>query len=70
MHWTEILTIILVGSYLIGMVIYFTIRRSKGQSMEELTCPFAANNGERLKKQFAKAKKREARHGNKSKSHI
>jgi len=69
MHWTEILTIILIISYLAGMIIYFAARRSKGQSVEELTCPFAAHSGERLKKQFAKAKKREAKLRHKSKIH-
>jgi hypothetical protein len=69
MHWTEILTIILIISYLVGMIIYFAVRKSKGQSMEELTCPFAPFGGEKLKKQFAKAKRIEAKQRHRSKIH-
>ncbi|MCI1245025.1 MAG: hypothetical protein LKG11_03690 [Bacilli bacterium] len=61
MHWTEIVTIALLTGYAAFMIAYLVRRRKKGESLEELNCPFASGDAKRLVKEFRKAKKREER---------
>ncbi|MCI2111634.1 MAG: hypothetical protein LKK13_04760 [Bacilli bacterium] len=59
MHWTEIVTIALLTGYAAFMLAYLVRRRKKGESLEELNCPFASSDAKRLVKEFRKAKRRE-----------
>lgn len=57
MHWTEIVTIIIIGAYLLIMAIYLGHKMIKGEHLNEIGCPFRLN-GKKIRKEYMKAQKK------------
>ena len=45
MHWTEIVTIVLVASFLLAMGIYYGRKINRGESFEECSCSSKKKKG-------------------------
>lgn len=41
MHWTEILAIILISAYVLGMIIFFAFKKKKGKPIASCGCGHA-----------------------------